>query len=246
MRVQLLVERLESGSLYEDLVVKLIFGDQKQMDRAIKRFRKKFGVNLDSTSGVIRTIILAATLLGASYAVSSHLGQKVAEKLEIHNNTIIQTGAQELKMEPTELLGRVNEAIHNKNRLASDAVAIFKPAKRDPKAEITFDNDAQLVVPSAFIGMVPDEFVADKTEETKIIENAEIHVRALDLDSSEHGWAAVVPMITDRRLPLELGPAIKPEDLFGNKTVKGTIEVISRRDAFDRMQLRSYRLIGYQ
>ncbi|MFA5058631.1 MAG: hypothetical protein WC485_11000 [Opitutaceae bacterium] len=241
--VELLVEKLESGSLTEDFIVKFFFGSQKKMDRAIKRFREALGVDLTSKAGVVRTIVWALVIYGAYYAIT-HSDKPAKPTVEIGHNTIINVGAAEMNMTPDQLVKVIEAAVGNKNQLASDAVKVIRPAKTDPKAEIIVDGNSDLAVTNKVIVQVPSEFKPDKSEESKVVEHTEIRLRALDLDSSEHGWAAVVLAFSPRRLPMAIDPAINSDDLFGKKIVHGTIEALSRRDQYGRLQLRGYRLVA--
>lgn len=241
---ELLVERLESGSLAEDLAIRFLFGSKKKMDRTVARVKEALGVDLTSKTGAVRTIILALLVVGAYHAISG--GKKDPEKsmIEISHNTIINIGAKEMNMSAEDLVKVIIAAVPNRNQLASDSVKVIRPAKRDPNAEITVDDKNELKIAKEFIVNVPSEFIAEKSEDSKEHANVAVHLRALDLDSSARGWAAVVPTISPRRLPLELVEGINPDDLFGEKVVHGTVEAVSRRDQYGKMQLRCYRLLS--
>lgn len=241
-KVELLVQKLESGSLSEDFIVKFFFGSKKKMERTIARFRDTLGVDLTSKSGVTRTIIWGLLLVGAYYAISGS-EKPTKPTVEISHNTIISVGAKEMNMTPEQLVKIIETAVSNKNQLAIEAVKVIKPAKRDSKAEITVDDAPKLKISNQVIAQVPFEFNPDRSEESKKHQHAEVHLRALDLDSSDHGWAAVVPAVSQRRLPLEVGESINSDNLFGQKVIYGTIEAISRRDKNGKMQLKSYRLL---
>lgn len=241
-KVELLVEKIETGSLLEDVVVKFFFGSERKLNRAIKRFREKLGVDLTTAKGTLRALLWGLVLVGGGWAASHYLGTPSKPTIEISHNTIINIGAKESNMTPDALVKVIETAVANKNQLAADAVKVIKPAKADPKAEIVVDGTKDLKISNEIILKVPAEFNPDKSEESAVLQHAEVHVRALDLDSNEHGWAATVPSVSPRRLPLEIGPGINPEDLFGKKIIKGTIEKISRRDPYGKMQLREYRL----
>jgi hypothetical protein len=242
-KVQLLVDRLESGSLTETFVVKFFFGTQKKMDRAIKRCREALGVDLTSNGGIARTVIWGLVIFGAYYAIT-HSSNPAKPTVEISHNTIINIGAREIGMTPEALVKIIEATVQNKNQLASDAVKIIKPAKADRNAEIVLDGSDELKISRQTIAEVPAEFTPDKSEDSKTVQDLEIRLRAVDLDSTEHGWAAVVVHFSPRRLPLELGPGLNPDDLFGKKTIRGSIEAISRKDQFGKMQLKGYRLIS--
>lgn len=243
VKMELFVKRLQSGSLTEDVTIKLLFGSKRQMDRTLKRFREKYGINLTSKSGVIRTILFTLIILGGAYAGHRALMAAAKPTVEISHNTIINIGAEELHLTADELVKIIAAAVPNKSQLAHDAVSVVKPAKREGQAEIRIDgNQSELKISAEEVANFPAEVHTDKTEESEQREHVEIHLRANDLDNTERGWAAVVPTVTARRLRLELAPAINADDLFGKKEIRGTVEIIRRKDANGRLQLRAYRL----
>lgn len=244
-KARLYVEKLESGSLAEDIVVAIGFGTKKKMDRTLRAFGKKYGFDLSTRAGVIRAILVALILAGGIYAYNRYTATAPAPAthIEIKENTIIVAGAKELGMTAEELVKLVDSAVSRKDRLASDAVAVVRPAKRDPKASIQFDGDEKLKIPASTIAAIPNEVRPDKTEETKVHPNVEVHLRALDLDNALSGWAAVVPAITPRRIRLELDDTINPDELYGRKVITASIEAVYRVNVHGQKELRAYRLV---
>ncbi|MCW5547857.1 MAG: hypothetical protein KIT44_02745 [Opitutaceae bacterium] len=242
-KAQLFVERLESGSLTEDIIIKLAFGSKKQMNRTLAKWKKNLGIDLTTNKGVLRTIIIALILTGGFYAASRFLEKPQRAAVEISGNTIINIGTQELKLSAEDLVKIIEAAVSNKKQLAQDAVATIKPAKYDHKAEIFVDGrDGPLKITAEEVSKIPVEVAVDKEELSTKHEHVEIHVRANDLDNTEHGWAAVIPAISPQRVKLELAPAIKPDQLYGKKIIRGSVEEIRSSDNRGRMQLRCYRL----
>jgi hypothetical protein len=241
-KVQLLVARLDSGSLKEDIVVRFFFGSKTKMNRTIARIKKATGVDLNSKSGAVKALVLAALVYGAWYAMTHQDGRDAKPAIEISHNTIINIGAKELSLSAEDLVKLIEAAVPNKNKLAADAVTVIRPAKQDPNGEITVDGDQAMKITREFVRLTPEQFTAEKSEQTKVIEHAEVHLRAVDLDNSQRGWAAIVPAISTSRVALEIDDSIRGEDLFGSQIIHGTVEVVYRRDQAGQMQLRSYRL----
>lgn len=239
---QLYIERLASGSLDEEIKIKLFFGSKRKMDRTLKRWREKFGIDLNTKGGVIRTIVIALILFGGYQAATHLLGDKEKAAIEISHNTIINIGAKELNLTADDIVKVIHATVSNKAQLAHDSVKVIRPAKSDPAAEIHIDGQPDLKITANEIAAIPFDLHIDKAEESERREHIEIHLRANDLDNTERGWAAVVPAVTGRRLRMELAPEINADELYGKKEIKGTVEIIKRKDTQGRMQLRSYRL----
>jgi hypothetical protein len=60
--------------------------------------------------------------------------------------------------------------------------------------------------------------------------NVEIRIRAIDLDSTKRGWAAVLPSISSRRAKMHLDPNIKLTDLIGKTAINGDVTIIFKND----------------
>ncbi len=241
-KVQLYVEKLTEGSLAEDVFVSFFFGSKAKMDRTIKAWRKTLGIDLNTKSGVLRAIIIGLILVGG-YAAINYLSPS-KPSIQIQDSVIINVAASDLKMTPDDLVKVIESSVTRQKALAKDAAKFLSPAKKDPKAIVRFDSKQELTIPSDFIAAIPENTSSLDDEKVKLVQHAEIHLRASDLDSSDKGWAAVIPSESQRRLRLELSPEINADDLFGQRVVRGTVEAISRKDAYDRYQLRSYLLVS--
>lgn len=241
------VDKLVSGSIREDIFITLIFNSKEEMEKTIRRVREKLGIDLNTKSGVIRAIVIGLLLVGASAAAGYSVAQLLSSEtppqkatVEVSHNTILSIG-ENSGLNGDQILKAIEMTVRNKNQLASDAVKVIKPAKRDPKAEIRFDNREELTIPQHFIAKVPSEVTTPENEKSDTKEHVKILIRAADMDKGT-GWAAIVPTVSSKRLRLELAPNIDLEDLFGKPEITGTVEVLSSRDSHGKMQLRAYYL----
>jgi|GEM_PF-6008143 hypothetical protein len=62
------------------------------------------------------------------------------------------------------------------------------------------------------------------------LENVEIQFHAQDIDRNRQGWAAVVPALSTRRLPLSLVPPMLPAEIYNLQVIHGDIMVEALRD----------------
>ena len=122
----------------------------------------------------------------------------------------------------------IESAIKDKSKLAKDAVRVVKPAKREPGASIVFNNSDKLQIRAETVQAMPRyvsepddlEFIEDYT-------NIEMMLRATDLDSTQRGWAVVIPELGDKRIRLLLDPTIDPEELYEKRRgFKGDATII--------------------
>lgn len=108
------------------------------------------------------------------------------------------------------------------------------PAKRDPNATITFNDNKELIINNDAVRAMP-RFARAPEDEPYIedFKDIELIIRATDLDSSKRGWAVVIPEIHTKRTRLQLDPGIKPEILIGKSKIMAEVTVIFEYDDED-------------
>lgn len=232
--VEIYLSELKSGSLYEDVIVKFIFGDQKKFDDFIANVRERCGLdNLNSNNKLLSAILVVMALTGGAYYLGKSKNIDTPGKNVIENNIniVINSGADMVQMEPSEFRSIIEESIEDKDRLSKDSIKFIKPAKRDNDADITFDNDPDTAVTKESVKVMPRFLTEPENEEAiEDFDETEVVIRAIDLDSYRRGWAAIVPTISNKRVKLQLDPHINSEDLMQHPTLLGSITVIFKYD----------------
>lgn len=229
-RTEVYINELHSGSLYEDVVVKFVFGNQERLDAFIDNVRERVGMDeVMSDNNVFAAILIAMMLVGGSYWLSrSGSGNDAPiSQIEANNNVVINVGAGALEMDVSELRTVIEGALPDKRRLARDAATVLRPARRDPEATITFNDNDQLRIQSETIQAIPATMGGDNEE--GFIEDYEdvlVEIRAVDLDSHKRGWAAVVPMLGQSRVRLQLDMDVNPDHLMLHPQVRADITVM--------------------
>lgn len=135
-------------------------------------------------------------------------------------NVAISINANDLK----DILNAVLNG-KDKNKVAKEAAAIIRPAKKDPKAFIRFNEDESTKIESKSIQAMPSA-IADEEPEEYIddINDIELEIRATDIDSSKRGWAVVVPKFDENRsVKLHIDPTIKLNKLRGKSKIRGNV-----------------------
>lgn len=225
--VEIYLSELRSGSLYEDLVIKFIFGSQKKFDEFIANIRERSGLDdLKSNNQLLSVIIVVMALTGGSYYLGKSKNSEASNNNVIENNIniVVNNGANMVQMDPDDFKSIIENGIIDKDRLAKDSIKFIKPAKRDEGADITFDKDPDISVNNDSVQAMPRFLMEPEPEE--IIEDfdrTEVVIRATDLDSNKRGWAAIVPSISNKRVRLQLDPHIKSEDLMQHPTLLGSV-----------------------
>ncbi|ADP96450.1 hypothetical protein [Marinobacter adhaerens] len=232
--VEIYLDEFRSGSIWEDLVVKFIFGNQKNFDSAIGAAREKLGMEeVMSDPQVLSAIILVMVLSGGLYWLGKRSKNKPEKRaaIEANNNTVIQIGSGMVGLDADEFRALIDNAVQDKNQLAKDAARIVKPAKRDPNGYIEFGDNPGLKITSESVKAMPDYVQDDEPEE--IVEDYDgllLELRAIDLDHTKSGWRVRAPDLSDRRIKLQLDPSVMPDDLFNKRQIRGKVTVVFRSD----------------
>jgi len=232
--IEIYLSELRSGSLYEDVVIKFIFGSQEKFDEFITNIRERTGLdNLKSNNQLLSVIIVTMALTGGSYYLGKSNNTEAAENNVIENNIniVINNGAKMIQMEPDEFRSVIEDSITDKDKLAKDSIKFIKPAKRDTGADITFDEDPDISVSNDSVQAMPRFLTEPEPEEAiEDFDKIEVVIRATDLDSNRRGWAAIIPSISNKRVKLQLDPHINSEDLMQHPTLLGSVTVIFKYD----------------
>ncbi|MFP1783185.1 hypothetical protein ACLEDY_05630 [Lonsdalea quercina] len=230
--VELQVELLRAGSLYEDVVIKLIFGSQEKLDEFLDKYHNFLG------EGALRNTIVFAVisclLAYGLYLASSAMSPETTSHFEANNNVIINIGAGETNLTPEGLKSVIETSVANKKALAKGALNAISPARGDENASLTIGSgSSQITIPQETIRMAPTEVHFDDPSKSDDFEDVDIQIRALDLDTPSKGWAAVVPGIINKRVKLVLDPKLDPNILAGKMAFRGNItvtKVLSKKD----------------
>ncbi|PLY37332.1 hypothetical protein EO763_12460 [Pectobacterium odoriferum] len=226
------VQRLEAGSLYEDIVVKLLFGTQEEMDKFLESVHNKIG------NGKMRNTLITAVIAGlVGYGLllaSKAMNPAVAPHFEANNNTIINIGAGEANISPERLHSVIESTVTNKKSLAKNAVKTLVPARGDGNSTLQIGSDSTaIIIPSETIKQAPTEVSFDPETYTQDYLDTDVEIRALDLDNPERGWAAVIPGLVDRRIKLVLAPGINPQEFKGKFAIRADITITYRLKSTD-------------
>lgn len=224
---QIFVQKIESGSLIEDIGVTLIFGSKEKMGDFLKWLH---GTNM-------REILIGALLGGALVAGYGILTKNNADPSansgsQINNspNSMIINFPEGVLDEKTRaaLNEEIIKRIPNKNELAKQTLNFFAPARGDKNASISLgDGEAKASIPAQIIQSVPSKYIAKKNNRFEELNGVVIDLRATDLDSKKTGWAGSIEGVT-KRVRLEIDPTIEPTEIYGKTKI--TADVTLERD----------------
>lgn len=229
---EFLIKSIESGSVVEDIVVKLMFGNKENLDAFIDKIRE---------NKAMRGILISTTIAGlVAYGVSKAVGTgQPAPNITATNSVIINNGAGVVNVSPEAFQAAIADAVKDKKKLAESALKFIGPARSDPGSKITFDpnpEDSSLPIvelPSTFVAEAPARIELATNERLEEYSSVELAIRATNLDSKKNGWAGRLGL-REERLPIELDPSIDDRELFGREKVQVSAALVFKEKGKSR------------
>ncbi|WP_426427358.1 hypothetical protein [Pseudomonas palmensis] len=243
MSAELLIEGFQHGSFIEDTLIKLLFKSQEEMDKFLDKVReggKNAYRNLPGNgSPVLKGAVAVTCVIGALVAAGA--GWAIINKappspsplsLNITDSNFVIIGAESYAMSPekfAEVIEKVGST--DKKKLAQAAVKIIAPAKKEEGATVVMSQDDSLSIPAETVNNTPDAVEFEPFEIDEPHPDADVEIRATDLDSSSKGWAAIIRGLVDRRVRLVLEDGVDPQSLAGKFKVRADVVVKFRMSA---------------
>lgn len=223
MQSDVFVTSLESGSLKESFLFKILFKTENDAQAAEELIDKVL-----RESDVVKMIVALGMGSVLTYGVMSALPKgSPSRHIQAYNNTIVNIGAEvDFSAEDVEL---VLNSMKEKKALAKNAVSALKPAQSDPAARLEMNTIEALTIPTEFFQEAPKEYEPPKPQEiTKKYEQVDVLIYASDQDNHDKGWAGSLPRLIENRTQFILNELINPKDLHGKKNVKADVEVTEK------------------
>lgn len=227
---ELLVKKVESGSLKEYLNLVLKCLNQAEKDKLEKwLMTTKLGTGLRYTA--IAGVASAAFIVLASSAmtlVDKAIGNN-APSIQATNSVVMVAGQDMFNSSPQELNKAIEAALStDRKRVATAALDFVKPAAGQNGGAIYAGDDksSSLVISHAASRDAPDKAVFSATPQELKYTNVDVDIRSLNRDSDKSGWVARIPTIASKKkLPMYFEPGLDNSKARANQIIKADITV---------------------
>ena len=169
------IESLETGSLIEDILMKLYFANQEELDAFMAKIRSNPMLR-NSLAGLALGVLV-------TWGAMTALGSKTpANQVTIANSTIINVGAQQTGLTPEAFEAVVRQAVGDqKKKVAENAVKLVHPAKADPQAEFQISGTTEpQKADQPVLRMTPEQVAAvpvdEKTDGVQLFDDWPVHI----------------------------------------------------------------------
>lgn len=226
------IEKLESGSIWEDIVIKYIFKSKTDHDQFIEKVReivppKKLLPFL--VAGLIGYSIHWLIVSDSTANATANTIPQPTTNINISNvqDSFININGTQI---PNEIKDAVVDSVKNKKEMAASAAKFLRPAKSQPHSEIVMESvnnpDINFNISSDTINKSPDKYEPKQDHTETDLTNVKLIIRATDKDSTESGWAGSVEGITGRT-KIVFNPEIDVEKISKLDYVSADVTITS-------------------
>lgn len=224
--IEVFISKIESGSVVEELLVRLVFKDKANYEQAKEVAAKMFENNRLFTS-VVCVGVAAYIFFGVKNAVINEKGATAqTPHIEAQQGAIVQTGGTMNISE--EALNKILNNTRDKKALSKEAIAAIAPAHLEEAASIEFNDAEDLKITPAFVKESPQVYEPPELlKDNEVLLNTPIEIWASDKDSSTKSWAGIVPGKIEKRIKFVLDEAVNPNTLHGHRSVNADIKIVN-------------------
>lgn len=220
--IQIFITGIEVGSYKDNFLVRMFFGEGKALERNIERVRKR--MNLDKLPP--ERIIGIALALGIAWVAWNYLKPGDPNRIVIENSfNQIAVGTNVTGEDLRTLLETILSPTRRAN-LNKQVSRLVHPSGVAHTGSIEIDNEPNLTIPGEAISAVPVQSKAAVIEdEFAELNNVQMTVRAVDLDSADKGWWGIVSTVSENRVRLHVLPTVDPNRVPVGKYFNADITV---------------------
>lgn len=238
--INIYVNKLEIGSIVEDLVVDMVFGGPEEYEKFREKLRKirgKISGGDNEDSKVMKQIIGLLLAAGIGYGISWALTtakepQPVPQEVTNYNVNInsVTVGEGDSALTGEQIVAVV-DSLANKKEIAKSSVEFISAAKKDPQSTILINDEENLKIPQEVIAKTPANYTpALQEEKVEPYQNVPLFIVASDKDHRKRGWYGSINGIVDDRVKLVIADDLNPSELHGQLNVNADVSVIKKFD----------------
>lgn len=224
-RIEIVIEDVHTGSLWETIGVRYVFGSEDKMNEFIDRVKK-----IMPPSALV-PVLVAAVLAYGGYLLTQPTPAPTTTVGDITNSiVVVGSGSQTI---PAEVATAVIEGVRNKREIAGATIEVLRPAKNQSGASLkiysgaTGGSTVSFEVPPAEIARLPVELPNEPTEVAASLMQVPVDIRAIDLDNPSKGWEGRIEGVTGR-IKIEFDEGISLEDVANRRSFFADVVLTSR------------------
>jgi len=240
--INIYVDKIESGSIINDLFIDMVFGGEDEYKKFRQKLCKYSGKIIVENSTeealfmkqLMGLIIAGGLAAGITWAIASN-GEPIPAPVSTYNTTINNIVIGESASQNSlsgEQIQQIIASTTDKKKVAKAAINFASPAKDDPAATISINENDHLTLNVDLIKSTPAEYTPPTPEEKPVpYANVPVFITASDSRARRKGWAGSAPGIVDKAMRIVIADDVDPSKLHGNVNINADIAVIQKYNA---------------
>lgn len=229
--VSVRVSELNNASRLKEILAGVLFLTyQKDLDKEIPEIIEKLtGLEVPTNMDTLVTVLVMIT---AVYVISKAVDRLFPgkEAKELKEEYLIKLGELAIltNIAEDDIHQYVEKRYKDKTSktLVQKASDLFQPTKLEPDVGIFLPNGKDISANA--MSEIPSEIDYEMLERRKTFELTDtlVDIHRADRDYNKQGWVAVVEVVSDKRVKMELSPELSPASLYGETKLRGDITVV--------------------
>ncbi|MFC3338817.1 hypothetical protein [Paracandidimonas soli] len=223
--VEIVIEDVHTGSLWERIGVRYVFGSEEKMNEFIDRVK-----TIMPPSALVPVLVASVLAYGGYLLTRPSPGPTVTVGDITNSIVVVGNGTQTITSDVAEA---VITGIRNKKEIAGATIETLRPAMNQPGSSLKIyggsaqDSEVQFEVPATEVKKIPKEMPHTRIEETADLKHVIVDVRAIDLDNPEKGWEGRIEGLTGR-IKIEFEDDIDLEEVANRRKFNADVVLTSR------------------
>lgn len=230
---KLLVHSIRSGSQDYGLWVRFILGKGPKAEKRIEEIRKFLKLDGMSASRLVSVVVA----LAVAYAAYKACSPEDPARIQIHNS--FNTIGTEMGIDGEQALQLIEVLVtqNQKKGLKRSVSRLVHPTGEKSDGQITIGGpDGFHLGPEVVKAIPADTTPMEETDPLEDFDDEQVVIRALDLDYPSKGWSAIVPRLSDRRLPVHVAPGVDLRRLPPGRYFQADLTVVYSTDKHGNRQ----------
>jgi len=242
--IQVSVSNLSNQSpLREGLAIAVYLAYQDRLEAEVSDILKAM-TGSDGNSVLVTVLIIFLAIYLIDAAIERLFPGKSVKAIQAEYEEKKEMVARLLKVSPEYIEDEVNRryAKGRSKSLTTKVFDFFAPAKIESGVEI---QGQAVMISSEAIHEIPnvlDFTMLDRTHSYPV-EGVTIEIHRADIDENKHGWRAVIPDVSNKKTRMELDQTIRPDEIYGCKTLKGDVLVVEELNDEGAYVIKAYILV---
>lgn len=227
--LSLSLDELKSGSLSEIIRYRLKLALQHHIEEHAGDLGRLSNKPAERKKQIAAWLATAVIVFAIKQAVESFHPNSETPHIEETVNIVLDRGHEVTGLDRQTLRDAVKEALEETPNSAQNAVNIARPAKKDPDASISIDNDT--IISNHALRELPSALPEQQPKEKSVeLADTVIVIRATDKDSGKKGWGATIPEFSNLRIRVSVAPGIDLNVLAHRDIVVGNVTIFYTLD----------------